>query len=79
MPKKRYALIPACISFGPLGISRMGGTIPDEPGYGLLATIVVVAGVILLTAGLSMMFQFLVEQQMAIESLRKERTDISNT
>ncbi len=78
MPKKRYALIPACISFGPLAMSRMAGTIPDDPAYGILPTLVVISGVVLLTAGLHLMFRFLMEQNMTIEALQKER-DSSNT
>ena len=68
MFKKRHALIPGCIGFGPLFISRMGGW-----AEGTLGTVLSWWGVITLTYGLYLMFELIAEQQTLIEKLKADR------
>lgn len=70
MFKRRHALIPSCILFGPLFISRMGGWIDGSLGVALSWW-----GVATLTYGLYLMFELIAQQQALIEELRTERRD----
>jgi len=66
--KIRNGLIPACITFGPLFMTRIGGSI--NVGENSMPFI----GTLMLSAGLIMMFQMLCE--LAIEL--RTKTDNSN-
>ncbi len=68
MFKRRHALIPACICFGPLFMSRIGGLIDGSLGIASVWW-----GVANLTFGLFMMFELIAGQQAFIEKLRTER------
>jgi len=68
MYKKRHALIPSCICFGPLFMSRIGGLADGSLGVALCWW-----GVVTLTFGLYLMFELIAEQQAFIEELRTKR------
>ncbi len=62
----RHASIPACIAFGPLAMTRIGGLIDGNLGVGLL-----LGGAILLTIGLLLMFELVAGQQAFLEKQRQ--------
>lgn len=68
--KMRYALIPACITFGPFFMSDMGGLGSGIWGIPMIGTIMVVAG-------LSGMFSMIGEQRIAIEALIKQCENVT--
>ncbi len=68
MFKRRHALIPSCILFGPLFISRVGGS-----ADGTLGVVLSWWGGITLTYGLYLMFDLLAQQQALIDKLRADR------
>lgn len=70
MFKLRHAMIPACISFGPLLMSRMGGTVTGGLGTGT-----VWVGVVLLTCGLHLILELVMQQQAFIEECRSKQRD----
>jgi hypothetical protein len=61
-------VVPACITFGPLFMTRIGGTARADVGVGLEFT-----GVCMLAAGLGVMFNVIVTQQKLIEKLQADR------
>ncbi len=63
--KMRYALIPACITFGPFFMSDMGGLGSGSWGIPMMGTIMVVTG-------LGGMLSMIGEQRIAIEALIKQ-------
>lgn len=63
-----HAFIPACISFGPIAMTRMAGTVSGE----LSDTLVSVGGFMLMF-GLYLMFGLIAKQQIYIEKLEEER------
>lgn len=64
MEKFFSAIVPACITFGPLFMTRIAGTARPEAGNN-----VVFAGVFMLVAGLCIMHRKLAMQQKLIEKL----------
>ena len=62
MKKLLWGIVPACISFGPLFMSGM--RYEDH---------LVIAGVLMLSAGLVIMFKTVADQQKLIEKLLAER------
>ena len=65
----RHGLIPACITFGPGFMTRMGGTI-DDGGLGIG---IAMFGTALLVGGLMLMLELLMKQQAYLEKLNAER------
>lgn len=55
--RRRYQLVPACITFGPLFMSRIGGLMD-----GWIGVSISLFGVFMLSAGLGMMFHLIVQQ-----------------
>ena len=68
MNKLLLAIVPVCVTFGPLFMTRIAGTTPPDAGNGL-----VTAGVLMLIAGLVVMFRIVVAQQKVIEKLQSEQ------
>jgi hypothetical protein len=62
------AIVPVCVIFGPLFMTRIGGTVVPETGRTL-----VMVGVLMLAAGLVVMFRLVLAQQKVIETLQAER------
>jgi hypothetical protein len=69
--KWRYTMVPACISFGPLMASNMGGL-----GTGWVTPML---GSIMLTVGLGMMLDIIVKQQLALNGLLEQHDQKSIT
>jgi hypothetical protein len=61
----RYSLIPACISFGPLLMSNMGGL--ETSGW-----VIPMMGTAMVIAGLSFMYSIISEQRTVIERLTNQ-------
>ena len=59
-----WALVPACVTFGPLFMTRIAGTARTD------ATYLVGIGVGMLAVGLCVMFRVLVSQTREIEELK---------
>jgi hypothetical protein len=68
MNKLLLAIVPACITFGPLFMTRIAGTARADAGNSL-----VFAGVAMLAVGLIAMFRIIVAQQKLIERLQADR------
>ena len=66
--KRRYALIPACITFGPLFMSRMGWLMD-----GWIGVAVSLFGVFMLSAGLGMMFHIIAQQSFGPSTISATR------
>ena len=62
--KLLWVLIPACITFGPLFLTRIAGTAPAQNGNQL-----VTEGMVMLTVGLVGMFRIISKQQKRIRAL----------
>jgi hypothetical protein len=68
MNKLLLAVTPACITFGPLFMTRIAGTARPDAGNAL-----VFAGVVMLALGLIGMFRMILAQQKLIERLQVDR------
>jgi len=64
----RHGLIPACVTFGPAFMTRMGGTIESGLGAG-----VALLGTAMLVGGLLLMLELVLKQQAYLEKLNAER------
>jgi hypothetical protein len=65
MTKLLWPIVPACLTFGPLFMTRIAGSASPEIGSGL-----VLAGVFMLAGGLAILFAVVRGQQKAIEELQ---------
>ena len=68
MDKLQLAVVPGCIAFGPLFMTRIAGSAKPEAGDSL-----VWLGVFMLSVSLGIMFNRIVRQQKLIEKLQAER------
>jgi hypothetical protein len=68
MNKLLLPIVPACITFGPLFMTRIGGTARADVGNNF-----VFAGAAMLAVGLIVMFRIIVTQQKLIERLQSDR------
>ncbi len=67
-----YALLPACISFGPLLMTNMAGLIDHGWGVRML-------GVLMLTIGLHGLFSLILEHRRVLnELLEQQKHSVSN-
>jgi hypothetical protein len=64
--KLLWAMVPACVTFGPLAMTRIAGSARTE------ATYLEGAGVLMLAAGLCVMFRVITRQTREIEALKRD-------
>jgi hypothetical protein len=67
--KWHYVMVPACISFGPLLMTNLGGL--SNPGWGWVISLL---GTLQVTIALGIMFSMINEQRVVIERLSKQNT-----
>lgn len=73
MNKKIVAMVPVCITFGPVFMVIAGGGI--TPGHSFVDHVIMFGGAMMLALGLAAMFRVITQQQNVIEAMRAERRD----